>query len=95
MDNCPRGGAIYRSGGVRFIVEKLAYPQGFSTGWACFGCFSGVLSLVTELAPGWAHLSPKMGKRGGVRFIAMVTPARWPARRGVAINMTRSAAGTA
>ena len=40
VDNRPRGGAIYRSGGVRFIVEKLAYPQGFSTGWACFGCFA-------------------------------------------------------
>ena len=50
VDNRHRGGAIYRSGGVRFIVEKLAYPQGFSTGGACFGCFSGVLSLVTGLA---------------------------------------------
>ena len=65
MDNRPRGGAIYRSGGVRFIVEKLAYPQGFSTGGACFGCFSGVLSLVTGLAPGRAHLSPKMGEAWG------------------------------
>ena len=35
-----RGGAISRTGGVRFHVEKLAYPQGFSTGWACFGCFA-------------------------------------------------------
>ncbi len=40
VDNRPRGGAISRTGGVRFHVEKLAYPQGFSTGWACFGCFA-------------------------------------------------------
>lgn len=65
MDNRPRGGAIYRGGGVRFIVEKVAYPQGFSTGRACFGCFAVAFSLVTGLAPGRAHLSPKMGETWG------------------------------
>ena len=93
VDNRPRGGAISRAGGVRFHVEKLAYPQGFSTGWACFGCFAVAFSLVTGRAPGRARLSPKVG--GAISRPALVTPARWPARRGVAINMTRSAAGTA
>ena len=93
VDNRPRGGAISRTGGVRFHVEKLAYPQGFSTGLACFGCFAVAFSLVTGRAPGRARLSPKVG--GAISRPALVTPARWPARRGVAINMTRSAAGTA
>lgn len=61
VDNRPRGGAISRTGGVRFHVEKLAYPQGFSTGWACFGCFAVAFSLVTGRAPGRARLSPKVG----------------------------------
>ena len=61
VENRPRGGAISRTGGVRFHVEKLAYPQGFSTGWACFGCFAVAFSLVTGRAPGRARLSPKVG----------------------------------
>ena len=33
----PKGGAIYRDGGVRFIVDNTAYPLGFSTVTARFG----------------------------------------------------------
>ena len=61
----PWGGAIYRKWGGRFIVDKLAYPQGFSTVAACFGCLAGCFSLVTGRAPGRAHLSPKMGNAWG------------------------------
>lgn len=56
-----KGGLIYRSGGVRFIVDKLAYPQGFSTGRTCFGHVSGCFLLVTGGAPGRVNLSPMVG----------------------------------
>lgn len=56
-----RGGSDLSQWGVRFIVDKLAYPQGFSTGRTCFGHVSGCFLLVTGGAPGRVNLSPMVG----------------------------------
>ncbi len=67
---------------------QLLIPTGFFHRLGLSG-----LVMVTAEAHQVAGVVAKVG--GVIYRAALVTPARWPARRGVAISMKRSTAGTA